>query len=109
MNLDASPPLGVTGEATVICLESPLTLQTFRHSMLSEKRIEGQEPEFARSSQPYQGLFLWCTYYLTFITLCQILRSGLQAAGEVSRHRYGRPLYAARESAFLWQRLDLGW
>lgn len=108
MNPDASPPLGVTGEATIICLESPLTLQTFRHSMLSEKRIEGQEPGFARSSQPYQGLFLWCRYCITFITLCQILRSGLEATGDVSRHRNGRPLYAARESAFLWRRVGLG-
>jgi len=58
MNLDALPPLRVIGAATVICLESPLTLQTFRHSMLSEKRIEGQELGFARSSQPCQGLFL---------------------------------------------------
>jgi len=44
--------------------------------MLSEKRIEGQEVGFAWFSQPYQGLFLYYTYYLTFITLCQILRSG---------------------------------
>jgi len=132
MNLDASPPLGVTGAATVICIKSPThatAVPAFNALGEENRGTETRVREvFSALPRPFlmTDILSHIYHFVSNPQKRQKKQAQLRAPGSLlmvngPRHKRarrqpvtfpgpdtdGRPLYAARESAFLWRRLDL--